>query len=372
MKRGRWPWLMAAGGLLGIAAWLMALRDVDPPAPAWRRAEMPRRMTGQERARAESRRTLPPPPVVSPAAEPAPLRDPLIAALPPTVKRGVVVVEANAVRHSPVGQLLVDCMLAGDGARSLEELRRLTGIDPLEDVDRVAMTDDTLIVSGHFAKARWQEIFAQQGVGYGQDGMLYRPATSDDTEAAGIAIGVWKGQLVVAAPTEDAVRATLDRLEGRGTQGPPALDESQTYGEIYGVVNGAAIAQLVPPEQAALAEKLRAAAARVELHVDTQRDVGIVANVTGPLARDNEDLGKSIGAALALGRLRAQAEGEGDLAELMDLARVVPEDGRFRIEMGLPLELLEKHLRSCVEINERRRAERSPQTPEDPRRNQPR
>jgi hypothetical protein len=289
----------------------------------------------------------------------------VIAALPATVERGAVVVEANAVRHSPVGELLVDCMLAGEGSRNLDELRRTTGIDPLEDVDRVAMADDTLIVSGHFSKARWDELFADRGAPFGRDGMLYRPRLGDGTRDADTVIGVWNSQLAILAPTEDAVRAVIDRLEGRGTQGPPALDESQAYGEIYGVANGAAIAELVPSEFAALAEKLRSAAARVELHVDTSRDVGIVADVTGLQARETEDLGKSVGAALALGRLRAQAEGVNELAELMDLARVLPQDGQFRIEMGLPLEILQKHLRRCVELKERRRGEKSAKAPDD-------
>ncbi|HZA14079.1 MAG TPA: hypothetical protein VE618_06270, partial [Myxococcaceae bacterium] len=200
MKRRRWPWLVSAVVLFALAGWLMALRDVERPEPAWKRVAMPRRMTSEERARAESRRTLLlPPPAVASAEPPEPQRprDPLIAALPSRFDRGALVVEANAVRHSPVGQLLVDCMLSRDGGRNLEELRRTTGIDPLEDVDRVAMADETLIVSGHFAKARWQEIFRERGAPFGQDGMLYRPPLPDGRDAPDIAIGVWKSQIVV-------------------------------------------------------------------------------------------------------------------------------------------------------------------------------
>jgi hypothetical protein len=368
MRRGRWPWLVAAMAFLGFAAWLMSLRDVQRPEPAWRRVEMPRQMVTEERLRAESRRTLVvPPPATSNSAEPpSPQRprDPMLVALPSVLRRGAVVVEANAIRHSPVGQLLVDCFVSRDRGQGLEELRKVTGVDPLQDVDRVALADETLIVSGHFGKARWEQIFPNGGVPFGRDGTVYRPGPSEDVGMGGFQIGVWRDQLVVFAPTEDAVRATLDRLEGRGTQGPPAIDESQTYGEIYGVATPEAIAELVPSDYAALADKLRQAAARVELHVDTSRDVGIVADVTGVAGRDTEDLGKSIGAALALGRLQAQADGKDELLELMDLARVVPDDGRFRLEMGLPLGVLEKHLRRCVEMNQRRR-DRSVEAPLD-------
>jgi hypothetical protein len=371
MRPARWQWLVAAAALFGFAAWLMARRDAKRPEPASRRVEMPRLMRSEERQRAESRRTLVlPEAAMSSAAEPPTPprpRDPVLAALPSTLRRGAVVVEANAIRHSPVGQLLVDCFTSGEEGQGLDELRQLTGVDPLEDVDRVALADETLIVSGHFEKARWQQIFPNGGVPIGRDGTLYRPPLPDGGAVDGPLIGVWKNQLVVLARHEDEVRATLDRLEGKGGHGPPPIDESQTYGEIYGVAGAEGIAELVPADQAILAQKLRAAAARVELHVDTSRDVGIVADVTGSAGRDTEDLGKSIGAALALGRVQAQANGERELVELMDLARVVPEQGRFRLEMALPLEVLEKHLRGCVEENQanQRRREQAAQAPRE-------
>lgn len=272
----------------------------------------------------------------------------MLAAMPSTFEHGAVVVEANAVRHSPVGQLLVDCFVSRDGGRMLDRFRNEIGINPLEDVDRVAVVDESVIVSGHFGAADWKKMFETDGVPHGPNGTIY----GDGDDAF---FGVWNGQIVVAAESKDQVRAALDRLDGKGGDAPAPFDDSLSYGEIYGVLSPTRFADALPSDQAELAARIRAAAARVELHVDTTRDVGIVADVTGPQSRETEELGKALGAALALGRLQAKAQGENDLVELMDLARVVPEDGQFRLEMGLPLEVMEKHLRECVRRNEERR-----------------
>ncbi|MGA9523011.1 MAG: hypothetical protein WBV82_16200 [Myxococcaceae bacterium] len=355
MRNRRWPWLMAALVLLGAGAWLMSREDPERPEPARERVSMPRKMRNPERQRAQERRTL-----VVPAPDPTPgeapppppaLRDPVLAALPSKIERAAVVIEANALRHSPVGELLVDCMTSFDGGRRLQQVRDETGVDPLEDLDRVAFADGTLILSGHFENAELPKLlFEGPGRPHGRDGMLH--------EGKNAVVGSWRGQMFVLGNTAEEVTEVLDRLEGKGLgEGPPLLDESSTFGEIYGVISPQALARLVPKEQQALAQRLERAAERIELHVDAQRNVGIVADIGGGDPQDTVDLGKSVGAALALARMQAQANGKTELAELLEFARVVPENGEFRMEMSLPLEVLEKHLKECVAQNEARKPE---------------
>lgn len=107
------------------------------------------------------------------------------------------------------------------------------------------------------------------------------------------------------------------------------------------------VAEMIPDDQPELKKTVRDAAARVELHADTMSDVGIVADIEGPDAAKVKDLGKSLGAALAIGRMQAAAQGNNDVAELMDLAKVVTGDGTFRVELALPMEVLEKRLAFC-------------------------
>ncbi len=361
MKKHRWPWLVAALALIGVAAWLMSLEDEAPRERAKATVKLPRKMRAEEKRRAEERRTLPAPaPAPSDSndsnddPQPARPRDPVMAALPTEFKRAAVVLEANALRHSELGPLLVDCISSGEPGRALKRFQS-AGMDLVNDLDRVAVSDNLLIASGHFQGAREAELFPIPGVPHGQKGMIYVPTRPDGTAAEGVFAATWGGQMLMFGPTEDELRAAIDRLEGRGLGGAPAIDETQMYGEIYGVIKPAELVKLLPEEQRSLAARLEAAAERVELHVDASRDIGIVADVRGLDTAETVDLGKSFGSALSLGRLQAQTDGKEKLAGLLESARVVPGDGEFRLEMGLPFELMEEALKACVARNEARR-----------------
>jgi len=73
------------------------------------------------------------------------------------------------------------------------------------------------------------------------------------------------------------------------------------------------------------------------------------------------DLGKSLGAALSLARVKAQAEGDKDLAQLLDFANVQPDGSSFKLEMAVPLAVLKDRLAFCRE--ERQAAEAAKTAP---------
>lgn len=344
-------WLVASLVLLGLAAWLMS---TEPPEPAAPRSEVsiPRGMREQERARVKTRRTLPVPIEPARAADaprkPTPPRDPMLALLPTSADPGVgsvVVLEANAVRHSPLGQLFLDCALSERDLKELEDLKEQLGFDPVEDLDRVAMFGDVLALSGNFAGAKLATLgHGMQARPFGEGATLYEKAEDGRPEK----IVAWKGQLLLLGSDEEQLQRAIDRLEGRAPPGEPLIDEYETYGEVYGRFSADDLAELLPPEQAELAARLREAAQSVELHVDASSDVGIVADVVGPSGEKVEDLGKTIGAALALGRVKARADGDDDLVQLLDLAAVRNnQGGRFSLEMALPLALLQEKMGPC-------------------------
>lgn len=341
MERRRW--LIVAVLLLAAAAVLMSRGDAPRKEPA-HRVEFPRQMRPQEWERSRQRRTLPAenakvqPVFVPPGLPGSPeqdLRDPLLVALPAPEGSTALVFEANALRHSPVGELLLDCLLR-EGSGELEEVRRELGFDPVEGIDRIAVSDEVLLVSGHFAGANWDRLAEGSAFEpYGDKGRLVR--------GAGSSLGVWGDELIVLGDDPAEVEAVFDRLEGRA-QARPFLEEDQTYGEIYGRIDPRDLASLLPAGEAALRQRFLEAARSIELHVDASHDVAIVADVAGESADRVADLGKSLGAALALARLQAQTQRQDDLAELLDLARVVPFADRFSLELALPLPFLQRHL----------------------------
>ena len=338
-------WLLAALVLFGLGALLA--RGCTGPEEAARRPPppLPRHLRPAEARRMEQRQTLPP----SAFPDRSRPRDPLLTALSAPDAGTALVFEANALRNSPVGQLLLDCLEASrpradGGASPLESIREL-GVDPLQDVDRVAVGDEGMVISGDFSRARWEAAFGGSApTPYGAQGQLYRVPTADG--GSGPVVAAWGGQLLVVADDEASAQATVDRVEGRRPLGQ-VLRDDQAYGDVYGVLQGDRLAGLFGPADGPLGGEVRDVAKSVELHLDATRDVGLVANVKGDDPARLTDLGKALGGALVAARARAVASGHADDAELLEYARVVPGHDSFSLEMAVPYEVLRARLAHC-------------------------
>jgi hypothetical protein len=348
-------WTIAAALLLLAAAGLLALVE-ERPRPAAAAVEFPRTMRGPEWERLKARRTLvaaPAPGEPPPPGEPPERRDPFLAALPARPGEPVVVFEANALRHSRLGELFVACMLRRD-PRTFEEIREETGLDVLKDVDRVAFAGDAVVVSGFFERMRW-DLLEREGAGakspYGEAGRIWvRRAAAAPGEGGAPrepVIGAWKDQLVVLGPDEESVRRALDQVEGRVAP-EVALPDEMAYGEVYGVVPGEALRVLAGGAHGELAGRLAAAASRIEIHVDAMEAVAVVLNVQGEDPALVEELSRALGGALAGARLEAQVLDDRQLADLLDQARVALEgEGAFSLEMAVPADRLEAWFDRC-------------------------
>lgn len=338
-------WLALAIVLLGLATWLM--RSGEPldtgPQPRSNDVRMPRYATKVELERAKKRQTLPPRAPANDEPASRDVQDPVLRALPPRGPGDVaVVVEVNAIRHSPAAEMLLRCMEAEDRAR-LDEIRETFGIDPLQDLDRFVLgPKGTTVVSGNFGALDLDALPDAQRSSYGDHGTIVR--TSSDKVAA-----KWRDEMVVVADSLEDAQAAIDRLEGRTSITEPAVHDSIAYGEAYGYVAPELLAQMLP-ERDGLREKILAAAKEVELHLDTRSDVGIVADVRGDDPAALEELGVMIGAALSVARIQARTTDDDELEELLDMAKVIPDGGAFRLEMAVPLAYLAEHLGACAVV----------------------
>jgi hypothetical protein len=341
------PSLLAAAALIGLAAVLMVLAEEKPLAQR-PEVEFPRRMKQEEWRRVQARRTLAPRSDPAAASQGSPTgNDPFLVALPGEAGKPLIVLEANALRHSRVGELFVDCVLRGFGDDPLEDFRREAGIDLLKDVDRVAFSPEGGVVSGFFGGARFDRLEAEMQLArYGDEARIYSPRA--DRGRLDPSLAVWRDQLV-AFGSASFVRTTIDQLEGRAAVAQPPIPEELTYGEAYGVIPGEALLPLFRGAQSELGARLAAVASRIEIHVDAMRDVAIVARVTGPDAAQLDELGKSIGAALALARLDAKMRGAAGIADVLEFARVEPARGAFSVEVALPVDVVERWFAGCRE-----------------------
>jgi len=299
-------------------------------------------------------------------AEPQPVRpsDPVLAALPRGKGKTAMVIEANAIRHSPIGELLVECLMRREG-QDLERFKEETGVDPLKDLDRLVLTDDGVIVSGNFGDERLKNLLSGRGAtsyDYGDGARIFEPEDERSLPDGGVVrrngpqVAMWNDQMLVFGRSADGVKQVIDRVEGRGPDEPPVISESSTYGEMYGVVAVEQLQKMFPPAQRELANKLAEVAENVELHMDTRSDFAMTAQVRGADEQKVTDLGKSLGGALSLARLKAQADGDKELARLLDFARVNPDGDEFKLELAVPLEVIKEQLAFCREQQDTRDA----------------
>src|SRR5688572_27314270 len=127
MKRR--SWLIAAILLIAAATALMLYGEEPRPERVAVEVTFPRRLDKKQAVRMRARQTLPAPPQIAGddgqprPAGPARPRDPLLAAIA-SGAGSAVVVEANALRNSPIGELLIDCVMARGRKNPIEELKQ--------------------------------------------------------------------------------------------------------------------------------------------------------------------------------------------------------------------------------------------------------
>ncbi|MBL8923308.1 MAG: hypothetical protein JNJ54_30935 [Myxococcaceae bacterium] len=351
-RRRTWPWLVVAALLLLVGGWVM-LGAEPPPRPPPPPIDLPTRMTPAERARVEARRTfLPAQPADGVQAPPPRPMDPLLSLAPSSIERGAVVAEVSAILNSELGGLLFECVTAG-APRLLSDLRD-AGFDPMVHVDRMAVFDDTLAMTGSLQKLPMPpgSVVKQ----YGRRAKLVElpGGNADDV------LGVWDDQLLVAAKDEASTKALLDRLErGEAPRASP-LTDSLAFGEVYGVINPQALGDLFGEDDRQVRDALVSATKGLQLHVDVGHDVGVVADVEANDAARTDELRRTIGSVVSLARLRAQSRGRSREAELLDLARVRGgSGGGFRVEAGVPHEMMKTMLAQCVQRQQERLARRA-------------
>ena len=358
--RTRWPYLVAAAVLLAVGAWLTS--GEAPKPTRWPRVHMPRAPDAEDRERGKSRvgaakaEPVQPSPVLVPVPGAPPPRpaDPVLAALPREVKQVAMVVEANALRNSDLGDAMIACLTAG----SPDALGRVrdAGFDPLTQLDRISLFDDTLMVTGDFSTLKFPDDTPAEA--YGGATLHRRTRRNGEEEVS----AVWRGQALLVGSAEE-VKGAVDRLEGRvAPDEQPVLRDSDAYGEMYGVLKPDGFARMFDGTDPKLAELIRGAAQSVSLHVDAMHDVGMVADVKGADAQRVDELRRMMGGAVAAARARAMAQGKTEEADVLDLSRIMapkPGSTSFTMELGVPYEMLKSQLQKCAEEGRRRNAEKS-------------
>jgi hypothetical protein len=342
-------WLLGAGALIAAGGVLMTQGDAGAEAhKVLDRVTFPTRASGVEITR-ETQRTTLAPATYAPRSDGTPPRahDPLLVALSPAAEVALVF-EAATILHAPVGQAMLACVapaarekmdrpLGADGARWIDLAERVA-------VSKAGDEKAMVVVEGKLGGIDWAQALPEATAHEDGAGRTIYDVERTETRHEWHAT-VWRDRLALGSPDEAPIEAALDRLDADGESAPLAVGESEAYGEVYGMVGRETIAKLVPEE---LRDRIHESARSAMIHVDATDEVLLVADVTGDDAVEVEDLGKSLGVAMAVGRLKAKNDGNDDLVRLLDASRVRRfGDGALRAEVAIPTEMMTKHMSGC-------------------------
>ncbi len=266
-------------------------------------------------------------------------RDKLARALGSPGKDGALVIEVNAIRHSPLVEKLLACEEArkGDAGTGLATLKEQLGVDVTEDVDRVAFDKDVMAVSGFFSELKLPEEMGA-GEAYG-GGRIFKAA---DDSGKTMIVGRVGDELLITGFDEAQVKSAIDRAEGREAPGP-AFPPGIAGGEVYGLVGAAFLQDLLgqagDPRAAELANVITQST--VQMAVDDAAALSM--DITARTPEEGQDLGKALGGLISLARQQAQTEGDTELAGLLDQGQVkVRDDGSVAVDVAVPGDTLLK------------------------------
>ena len=349
-------WLILGAILLGMGAWLMSQDDEVSVGEA-PKIDFPKYLTEDEVVRLQERRMKP---MDLPLrdrdseddyeAEP---RDPLLRAFGAGNNKSILVFEANAIRHSALGEGFLNCL--GDNIQNdISRFQNELGLNPLEDIDRMAMGDNTVMFSGHFENFNWQELFETAPIEYGNNAMLFTENSDPNNPDQELTerLALWNNELLIVGKNREDLENTIDTLEGRKAMDSIPLKESETYGEAYGTISTQLLEKLIPEDAGALKEEILKVVSGVQLHTNAMSDVAISAQLTSDGNIEGlSDLGRSMGGALSLALAAARLQGDDQLAQLLEFAKITDNNGELSLDLALPEDYLRRHLdKACSEI----------------------
>lgn len=250
--------------------------------------------------------------------------------------KGAIFVEANAIRHAPLMEKILRCR-EKDAADGLTRMKNELGIDPMEDIDRIGFDGDVFVASGFFEDLKLPADIGE-GTPYGDAARLWTETTA---EGESMVFGKLGNGMLLTGVDDAAVKAAIDRAEGRQAAEVAGLPPGFGQGEIYGTVGAEFIQSLLGGSEDPLAENLARLVTSTTVRMSVGEDAALSLDLQAKDERSGEDLASAVKGGLAVLRAEAENAGDRELVSLLDQARVEPRgDGRFDVDAVVPGDVL--------------------------------
>ena len=331
-KRKEARFLFAALLLLALAAaWVLwngraarQRRDATlaqvPPFPAPRQEVHPR-PPGAARPAAHAAAKAP--------QQSSPARQDGMLSLVQAAKGSVALIHVNALFNTPLFDRLRECM--PEAFNSLASGKQRLDIDPTRDIDRVALSQNGVAVSGFFAG----KPLAEKLLGEGAAAETYRGASvftrgQDCVAQLGNLLVMGKG---------DGCRETLDAAMEK----TPDSAQDEIYGDLYVRSDLASFRN----EQNPLLRSIVDGLSGMTVRANVWDAVALSLEGAPASGKDAAELAQMVRAAVRLAKTQLDDD-QIELQTLADLAKVSTEGGKLHVDAAIPVaDLLERFHIPC-------------------------
>ena len=265
---------------------------------------------------------------------------------------GLMVLEANAIKHSWLFEALEGCI--DFQSTSLPD-GFPEDFDITESIDRVATGDGVALVSGFFDGVDWESAIGSSMV-EAENAQIF---DSPD----GQVFAIWDNQMMITAESRDKLDTVLEGLNNPSSvPAEGGIEQSDAYGDIYGKFNGGLLERLVPEEfRDELTPELVESLNGIDFHLDMSQGLAMSASVTS----ESEDTLKALNFVMDLGLSQARnglvdLANEADAPEAAALSKALKasqigsaSDGVLNFDLALPRQVMEDFLReTCSRFRE--------------------
>jgi len=182
-----------------------------------------------------------------------------------------LVVEAEAIAETRVGELLIGCLEKG---RNAEQIENKFGFNPIESIRRVAIGSSGLVMDGDFSSANFEKIYRGfNSSEYGDNGTIF---SRKNEEEAG---GIWNNEIFFHSEKNSIPQKAIDVLEGREVYDDSLISEYEAYSEIYGRLNVSDVLKIIPDENSGIRDKFASIVKSVVFHTDVDSDSANVVSI---------------------------------------------------------------------------------------------
>lgn len=229
--------------------------------------------------------------------------------------RGFVIFNVGAIGHSELGRKILACRAekAGEG---LARIREQTGINLTEDVEQVGMMQGVVAMGGWLGGIKLPESLGS-GERYGDEATIH--TGPPDSRGKAVFVGRVGPSLLLMGDNVDAVKAAIDRAEGRA----PSQAATADHSDVRGRLTSEELSELLTgggsqDETIAAIAKL---ATGVDLRMNVEEHVALSLDLGAAGEGAAGDLSASLKSAVTIARQLARNEGMDKTAWLLDQAR---------------------------------------------------